>query len=71
LAKTAENLAGMGARIVKVARDKNRGQASLERLQKLAPGIYHRIHYADLLRLSEMKRVAQELRRPSHALICS
>ena len=54
----AEKLAGMGARIVQVARSRERGQAALKRLQDLNPGISHTLHYADLLRVSEMKRVA-------------
>jgi NAD(P)-dependent dehydrogenase (short-subunit alcohol dehydrogenase family) len=57
----AEGLAGMGARLVLVARDKVRGQATLARLRERAPGISHSIHYADLSRLVEMKRVAAEI----------
>jgi retinol dehydrogenase 12 len=57
----AEKLAGMGARIVLVARDKTRGQATLERLRALAPGAAHSIHYGDLSRLPEMKRVTGEI----------
>lgn len=57
----AEKLAAMGARIVFVARDKSRGESTLAQLRKLGPGIDHRVHYADLSRLSEMKRVAEEI----------
>jgi len=57
----AETLAGMGARIVQVARDRQRGEVALRRLQACAPGAAHAIHYADLSRLSEMKRVAAEI----------
>ncbi len=57
----AERLAGMGARIVQVARDRERGEAALERLRAQAPAAAHSIHYADLLRLSEMRRVAAEI----------
>jgi NAD(P)-dependent dehydrogenase (short-subunit alcohol dehydrogenase family) len=57
----AERLAGMGARIVLVARDKARGAAALASLRGRAPGITHSIHYADLSRLVEMKRVAAEI----------
>jgi NAD(P)-dependent dehydrogenase (short-subunit alcohol dehydrogenase family) len=57
----AERLGGMGARMVLVARDKVRGEAALARLRERAPGIAHRIHYADLSRLREMKRVAAEI----------
>jgi NAD(P)-dependent dehydrogenase (short-subunit alcohol dehydrogenase family) len=57
----AERLAGMGARLVLVARDKARGEAALARLRQLAPGVSHSIHYGDLSRLAEMKRVAAEI----------
>lgn len=57
----AEKLAGMGARLVLVARDKARGEAALARLRQAGPGVEHSIHYAELSRLSEMKRVAQEI----------
>ena len=54
----AEKLAAMGARIVQVARDRQRGEAAMQRLRELAPGASHAIHYADLAGLAEMKRVA-------------
>jgi NAD(P)-dependent dehydrogenase (short-subunit alcohol dehydrogenase family) len=54
-------LAKMGARIVLVARDKSRGDATLARLRDSAPGTAHSVHFADLLRLAEMKRVAAEI----------
>ncbi|MGZ4879305.1 MAG: SDR family oxidoreductase [Candidatus Angelobacter sp.] len=57
----AEKLAGMGARIVQVARDRERAQAALSRLNQIAPGIVHTIYYADLSRLREMKRIASEI----------
>jgi NAD(P)-dependent dehydrogenase (short-subunit alcohol dehydrogenase family) len=57
----AERLAQMGARLVIVARDRTRGEATLARLRAPSPGIAHRIHYADLSRLSETKRVADEI----------
>src|SRR5438046_1451406 len=57
----AERLAGMGARMVLVARDKARGEAALDRLRQRAPSAAHSIHYADLSRLAEMKRVAAEI----------
>ena len=55
----AETLAGMGARIVLIARDKARGEATMARLRAKGPGANHHIHYADLSRISEMKRVGQ------------
>ena len=54
-------LAKMGARIILVARDKARGEATLARLRDSAPGVAHSVHYADLLRLVEMKRVAAQI----------
>lgn len=57
----AEKLAAMGARMVLVGRDPARGEAALARLNQIAPGAKHTIHYGDLSRLSEMKRVAAEI----------
>jgi NAD(P)-dependent dehydrogenase (short-subunit alcohol dehydrogenase family) len=57
----AERLAAMGARIVQIARSKARGQVALARLREIAPNLAHRVHYADLSRISEMKRVAAEI----------
>ena len=57
----AERLAAMGARMVLVARDKGRGEAALARLRERAPRIAHSIHYADLSRLADMKRVGAEI----------
>ena len=54
----SEKLAGMGARMVLVARDKTRGEAALARLREICSGATHTIHYADLSRLVEMKRAA-------------
>jgi retinol dehydrogenase 12 len=54
-------LAKMGARIILVARDRFRGEATLARLRDSAPGTVHSLYFADLLRLAEMKRVAAEI----------
>ena len=54
-------LAKIGARIILVARDKSRGDATLAQLRDSAPGIAHSVHFADLLRLAEMKRVAAQI----------
>src|SRR6202795_3493955 len=54
----AERLAQMGARIILIARDKCRGKVTLARLHEKAPDLAHTVHYADLTRISEMKRVA-------------
>src|SRR5262247_3926784 len=56
-----ERLAQMGARLVLVARDRARGEAALARLSACGPGLAHSIHYADLSRLADMKRVGAEI----------
>jgi NAD(P)-dependent dehydrogenase (short-subunit alcohol dehydrogenase family) len=57
----AKQLAQMGARIVLIARDKSRATTTLARLSKVRPGLNHTVHYADLTRIAEMKRVAAEI----------
>ena len=57
----SQKLAAMGARIVFVARDKSRGEATLARLRECGPRVDHSLHYADLSRLSDMKRVANDI----------
>jgi NAD(P)-dependent dehydrogenase (short-subunit alcohol dehydrogenase family) len=57
----AERLAQMGARIVLVARDESRADATMTRLRKRGPRLAHSVHYADLTRLVEMKRVAAQI----------
>ena len=57
----ARRLAEMGARLVLVARDQGRGEAALSRLRTGETDRGHTIHYADLSRISEMKRVAAEI----------
>jgi NAD(P)-dependent dehydrogenase (short-subunit alcohol dehydrogenase family) len=57
----ARRLAGMGARIVLVARDEPRGRETLRRLHDSNPSVSHSIHYGDLSRISEMKRLAAEI----------
>jgi NAD(P)-dependent dehydrogenase (short-subunit alcohol dehydrogenase family) len=57
----AERLAAMGARLLLIARDQARGEDTLRRLQARAPGAAHRVHYADLMRVAEVKRVAAEI----------
>ncbi len=54
----AEHLAGLGARLVLIARDRARGEAMLATLNVAAPDFAHVIHYADLSRLAEIKHVA-------------
>src|ERR1700684_818056 len=55
---TALQLAAMGARLVLIARDSARAGAILSRLH---PGAKHTAHLADLSRVAETKRVAQEI----------
>ena len=54
----AIKLAGLGARMILIARDKERGEATLAKLEARAPGLRHQVHYANLSELAEMKRVA-------------
>ncbi len=57
----AQRLAEMGARIVLIARDRTRGEAALTRLRSSDTGVSHSVHYGDLSRISEMKRLAAEI----------
>ena len=57
----ADRLAQRGARIVFVARDRHRGEETRRHLRAIAGHADHTVHYADLSRLSEMKRVAREI----------
>jgi NAD(P)-dependent dehydrogenase (short-subunit alcohol dehydrogenase family) len=57
----AERLAATGARIVLIARSKSRGAVTMAQLRAIAPNAAHKIHYADLANISEMKRVAGDI----------
>src|ERR1700687_5305464 len=57
----AEVLASIGARIVLVARDPSRAPEALDSLRDENPRATHTVHYADLSRIPEMKRVASEI----------
>jgi NAD(P)-dependent dehydrogenase (short-subunit alcohol dehydrogenase family) len=57
----ADRLAQKGARIVFIARDRERGQETLKHLRAIAGHDNHAVHYADLSTLSEMKRVAEAI----------
>ncbi len=59
--EAAERLARAGARLVLVGRDERRGAAALSRLAASAPGGDIAIHYADLSRLAEIRRLGAEL----------
>jgi len=57
----AMRLAALGARIVLVARDHGRAEATLARLRAAGPDLAHRAHLADLSILADMKRVGREI----------
>jgi len=57
----AVRLAAMGARLVLIARDRARGEATLARLRAAAPDVGHVVRYADLSALREARRVAAEI----------
>jgi NAD(P)-dependent dehydrogenase (short-subunit alcohol dehydrogenase family) len=58
----AIRLAEEGARIVFTARDKERAQATLEKLRQANPASGHVVHFTDLSLLSEMRHTAEEIR---------
>jgi NAD(P)-dependent dehydrogenase (short-subunit alcohol dehydrogenase family) len=57
----ADRLAQKGARIVFVARDRERGQESLMHFRAIAGHDNHAVHYADLSLIAEQKRVAEAI----------
>jgi NAD(P)-dependent dehydrogenase (short-subunit alcohol dehydrogenase family) len=57
----AEALAGRGASLALVGRDRSRGEAALARVRAAAPGVGATVHYADLTRLAEVRRLGAEL----------
>ena len=57
----AAKLAAMGARIVLIARDRARGGDTLDELRAISPQAGHAVHYADLSRLAEIRRVGAEI----------
>jgi NAD(P)-dependent dehydrogenase (short-subunit alcohol dehydrogenase family) len=57
----ADRLAQKGARIVFVARDRARGEEMRKHLRAIAGHTDHTVHYGDLSRLSEMKRIGQQI----------
>ncbi|MGB7976829.1 MAG: SDR family oxidoreductase [Roseiarcus sp.] len=54
-------LAGMGARIVIVARDEARAKATIQKLEAKAPGLDHRLHLADLSSMAETRKVGEAI----------
>jgi NAD(P)-dependent dehydrogenase (short-subunit alcohol dehydrogenase family) len=57
----AAKLAAAGMRLVLVARDRRRAEETLAQLNAACAGEAHRLHYADLSRLAEVKRVGAEI----------
>jgi retinol dehydrogenase 12 len=57
----AEELAQAGARLILVARDRRRAEATLARLAAVGAGRAHGFHLADLSRMAEVRRVAGEI----------
>jgi NAD(P)-dependent dehydrogenase (short-subunit alcohol dehydrogenase family) len=57
----AVRLAKLGARLVLIARDRARGEATLARLRAAAPDVAHVVRYADLSLMAETRRVAAEI----------
>src|SRR6516225_1992349 len=50
-------LASLGGRIVIVARDEARAQATMRKLEAKAPAAGHRVHLADLSSMAETRKV--------------
>ena len=67
-------LAGLGARIVLVARDETRAKATIQKLEAKAPGRDHRLHLADLSSMAETCKVAAAIAASARTMtvaICS
>ena len=54
-------LAGLGARIVLVARDETRAKATIQQLEAKGPGLDHRLHLADLSSMAETRKVGEAI----------
>jgi NAD(P)-dependent dehydrogenase (short-subunit alcohol dehydrogenase family) len=57
----AERLAQQGARLVLVAREKARAEAAIARIRARTPGAAIGVHYGDLSRLAELRRLGREI----------
>jgi NAD(P)-dependent dehydrogenase (short-subunit alcohol dehydrogenase family) len=57
----AVELARQGARIILVARDHARAEATLAELWRVSPGLSHRAVYADLSSIAQTRRAAAEI----------
>ena len=59
--EAAARLAALGARLVLVGRQRAKGEAALATLRQRVPDIEARIHYADLSRRDDIRRLVPEL----------
>ena len=59
--RAVESLARQGARIVFIARDARRAEATRGKLEAIAPGLGHRSLLADLSLMADAKRVGAEI----------
>ncbi len=59
--ETAARLGALGARLVLVGRNRDKGRAALARLRSGLPGVAVEMHYADLSRPDEIIRLADAL----------
>jgi NAD(P)-dependent dehydrogenase (short-subunit alcohol dehydrogenase family) len=58
---TATRLGALGARLVLVGRNRDKGEAAIARLRADVPGVAVEMHYADLSRPDEIRRLADSL----------
>jgi len=63
--EAATRLGALGARLILVGRDSRKGEAALAKLRTRVPGVAAEMHYADLSRRTEIRRLALELLRAS------
>jgi NAD(P)-dependent dehydrogenase (short-subunit alcohol dehydrogenase family) len=59
--ETAAQLAALGARLILVGRDEERGRAALAAIKHRAPNAAAEIHYADLARLDQVRELGAKL----------
>jgi NAD(P)-dependent dehydrogenase (short-subunit alcohol dehydrogenase family) len=59
--ETAARLGALGARLVLVGRNRDKGNAAINRLRTHVPGVAVEIHYADLSRPDEIRRLGGAL----------
>jgi NAD(P)-dependent dehydrogenase (short-subunit alcohol dehydrogenase family) len=59
--ETARRLGALGARLILVGRNRDKGEAAIARLRAEVPGVAVEMHYADLSRPAEIRRLAAAL----------